>query len=92
MPEKFRLQYQLQFSTPQSMGQLLNNLVKVELACSGDTKERSKATTKNPASQTMKSIPKKAAKPAAKFSKNKSARKYCDRCGGHGLESQAHTH
>eukprot|EP00956_Cyclotella_meneghiniana_P004780 scaffold5893_cov37-Cyclotella_meneghiniana.AAC.1 len=71
------------------MGELLNNLMKVELLCSGDTKNSSQANVKE-ASQ--KPIPKKAAKPAAKFKKNKAVRKYCDRCGGHGLENQAHTH
>lgn len=89
MPENYRLKYQLMFQTPQNMGELLNNLMKVELSCSGDTKNSSQANVRE-ASQ--KPIPKKAAKPAAKFKKNKAVRKYCDRCGGHGLENQAHTH
>ena len=88
MPEGYRLKYQLQFLTPQNMGELLNNLTKVELSCSGDTKNN---VPEGSIPRKEKTNPKKAAKPAAKFKKS-AQKKYCSRCGTHGLESQAHTH
>eukprot|EP00956_Cyclotella_meneghiniana_P006559 scaffold8659_cov42-Cyclotella_meneghiniana.AAC.4 len=46
MQENYRLKYQLIFQTPQDMGELLNNLMKVELSRSGDTKNSSQANVK----------------------------------------------
>ena len=77
------------------MGELLNNLMKIELSLSGAPKKGAGNTTEGSIPRKDKNNPKKAAKPAAKFKKNKFARagkKYCDRCGTNGFESQAQTH